>query len=480
MFLKKIWNKLGVSNKLFFTSLVIVVISTIIIYTTLYLLFPKVYVFYKSEVVDNAMNQIVESCDENENPSELFMKLNMFSYNNNVDILVKNSDGVVFLSSKFLQRLSNSNFTKEEQNNIEQKFNSQGIIKSTDFYLKPKNKKLTLEVRIPTESIYQIQRVMLIFMPIVMSLTIIIAVISSYFYSKAATKPLLKINDIARSMAKLDFSQKLDVESTGDDELAELAKSLNYMSASLEKNIRDLEKTNKKLLSDLERDRLAEKKRRDFIATISHELKSPITIVSGQIEGMMYNIGAFKDRDKYLQKSYEVMQEMRELVGELLEINKYESEAFKVEMEKINLTTMLRMSIEKKVFYIKERNIIIEENIEENVFVYADMKLIKKVLDNIISNAIKYTDNSMTVKINLIKKSKVNLYIINKSDNILSEDIEKIFDPFYRVEKSRNRKTGGSGLGLYIVKNIIDKHSNMKHSMKVTDGEVKFSLIIDI
>lgn len=477
MFLKKIWNKLGVSNKLFFTSLTLVVLSTIIVYTALYLLFPRVYIFYKSEVITSEIHKTTEV--PNNNPNALFMNLNMIAYNNNIDILVKDNQGIVFLSSKFLERLSNNNFTNAEQSNIEQKFSSQGIIETTNVHI-PDKQNLTIEARIPTEPISQIQRVMLIFLPIVMGITILIAIISSYLYSKAATKPLLKINDIAKAMAKLDFSKKLDLEADGDDELAELATSLNYMSASLEKNIRDLEKTNRKLLSDIEKERLEEKKRREFIATISHELKSPITIVSGQLEGMMYNIGAFKDRDKYLQKSYEVMQEMRELVGELLELNKYESEAFKVEMEKINISEMVKEAINKKLYYIKEKNIIVDNYIEDNVFIYADMKLMKKVLDNVISNAIKYTENDEPVKITLEKKSKVTFSIINKADNISQDDLEKIFTPFYRIEKSRNRKTGGSGLGLYIVKNIIDKHSNMNYLMTAKNSYVKFSLIIDI
>lgn len=479
MFLKKTWNKLGVSNKLFFTTLTFVVISTVLVYTALYLLFPKVYIFYKSEVVDNSLHNILQENSQDGNIDQLFMQLNMFSYNNNVDVLVKNSDGIIFLSSKFLQRISANNFSPQEQTNIEQKFDSQGIVRTSNFNLVP-DMNMQIEVRIPTQPIQQIQNIMLIFLPIVMAITILIAIISSYFYSKAATRPLLKINDIARSMAKLDFSKKFNVEEVGDDELAELARSLNYMSSSLEKSIRDLEKTNRKLVSDIEKERLAEKKRREFVATISHELKSPITIISGQLEGMIYNIGAFKDRDKYLKKSYDVIQDMRELVLELLEINKYESEAFKVEMEKINLSVMLKEAMDKKAFYLKDRELDVNSDIEENICVYADMKLIKKVLDNIISNAIKYTESDDPVKITLECNEKVELVVENHADNISDEDIEKIFTPFYRIEKSRNRKTGGSGLGLYIVKNILDKHSNMNYNMEAIDGKVKFSLVIDI
>lgn len=478
MFLKKIWNRQGVSNKLFLTSVTLVVLSTIIIYSILYALFPKVYLFYKSELVNGKIKYIVSTCTNDKSMNNMFDELNQFSYENNVDVLVKNNDGIIYMSSKFLERFSNDRFTQKEQNKIEERFNSQGIIKKFDFYSKQQNQHMILEIRIPTEPIIQITKVMLIFLPIIIAITILISIVSAYLYSKAVTKPLLKINDIAKSMAKLDFSKKLEINS--DDELSELAVSLNEMSTSLEKNIKELEETNKKLLSDIEKERLAEKKRREFIGTISHELKSPITIVSGQLEGMIYNIGAFKDRDKYLKKSYDVMQEMRELVGEILDLNKYESEAFKVEMEKINFSTMIKESINKKLFYIKEKNIDIIKNIDDNIYIYADMKLIKRVLDNVIGNAIKYSDENSYINIDLKKNEKVIFSISNKAEEISKEELEKMFKPFYRLEKSRNRKTGGSGLGLYIVKNIIDKHSNMKYYMKSEDEHIIFSLEIEV
>ncbi|WP_297519969.1 HAMP domain-containing sensor histidine kinase [uncultured Clostridium sp.] len=478
MFLKKIWNKLGVSNKLFFTSITLVILSTIVVYSALYALFPKAYLFYKGETVSTGVNHIISNCKDESTLTNMFIDLNQFSYDNNVDILVKNDGGIIYISSRFLERFSSDMFTKSEQSKIEKRFNSQGIVKKISFYSKAQKQHMTLEVRIPTQPISQITRVMLVFMPIVIAITIVISIVSSYLYSKAVTKPLLKINDIAKSMAKLDFSKKLKIDS--DDELSQLAVSLNEMSSSLEKSITELEESNKKLLSDIEKEKIAEKKRREFIGTISHELKSPITIVSGQLEGMIYNIGAFKDRDKYLQKSYDVMQDMRELVGEILELNKYESEAFKIEMEKINLSTMVNESIEKKAFYIREKNIEMLTNIDDNIFVYADMKLIKKVLDNIIGNAIKYSEYYTCINIDLFKGEKVELEVSNTGEDISKEDLEKMFTPFYRLEKSRNRKTGGSGLGLYIVKNILDKHTNMNYNMSSKDGNIKFSLEVEI
>ena len=320
--------------------------------------------------------------------------------------------------------------------------------------------------------------VLILFLPIVVIITIIMAMGSFYIYSRLIGRPLLKINETAKAMAKLDFSKKIDI--VGEDELGELSRSLNNMSDSLEESIRNLEESNKKLLSDIEKERIEEKKRRDFIATISHELKSPITIVSGQLEGMIYNIGSFKDRDKYLRKSYEVIGEMRGLVEEILTLNKYESDAFKVEMEKLNLSELLDKTIENQNFHLGNRGLNLKKNIESNINIYGDVKLIKRVLDNIINNAIKYSKDNTDIIVTLNKKEKATLLVENIGDNINEEEIKKIFDPFYRLEKSRNRKTGGSGLGLYIVKSILDKHPNMEYKMTTEENRILFEIEIEL
>lgn len=479
MFLKKTWNKLGISSKLFLGSSILVIITTIIVYSGLYGFFPRVYSFYKLERAQAGIEEVILNCKDDLNVNNMFMEFNQFSYDKNVDILIKNNNGIIYISNRFFQKLSEDTFTSDEESVIENKFDSGGIIKKINFYSNSLKCELTLELRIPIEPIEQMSRVMVIFLPIIMGITILISMISAFIYSKAVAKPLLEINNVAKSMSKLDFSKKLKVQ--GDDELAELSESLNEMSDSLEENIRKLEETNKKLLSDIEKERIEEKKRRELIGTISHELKSPITIVTGQLEGMIYNIGAFKDRDKYLRKSHEVMEDMRDLVGEILELNKYESNAFKVEMEKVNFSNMVNIAIEKQVFYIKQKSIDMKINIDERIFIYADVKLMKKVLDNIISNAIKYSDENEKIYIELIKlEESVIFKVKNKAEHITDEEISKIFNPFYRIEKSRNRKTGGSGLGLFIVKNILDKHTNMTYRMSSEEGIVAFELNIQI
>ena len=136
-----------------------------------------------------------------------------------------------------------------------------------------------------------------------------------YFLLTLISRPLIKINKVAKKMANLTLT--IYIEINGEDEIGELSNSLNLMNKNLKESFDKLERMNSQLTEEIEKERKLEKERREFIATISHELKSPITIINGQLEGMIYNIGKYKDRDKYLKESYGVIQKMSELVQEI-------------------------------------------------------------------------------------------------------------------------------------------------------------------
>ena len=272
-------------------------------------------------------------------------------------------------------------------------------------------------------------------------------------------------------MANLDFDNVIEIE--GKDEIGQLSSSLNLMNTNLKESFEELEKINSKLTEEIEVERELEKERREFIATISHELKSPITIVSGQLEGMMYNIGKYKDRDKYLQESYDVIQKMRELVQEILQLSERENVNFKYKFTKVNISNLIKNTVNELQFFIKEKDLRVEEDIKEDIFIIADEKLIKKVITNIIKNAINYSPSRERL---IIRLEEHKLLVENTGVTIPKDELSEIFNAFYRVDKSRNRKTGGTGLGLYIVKTILDKHENINYSIESKENSVIFKM----
>ena len=310
----------------------------------------------------------------------------------------------------------------------------------------------------------------ILFLPFAIFAIVIIAFTISSFYSMLISRPLLNINKVAKKMANLDFDHIIEVN--GEDEIGELSNSLNLMNKNLKESFEELERINSRLTEEIEIERKLEKERREFVATISHELKSPITIISGQLEGMIYNIGKYKDRDKYLKESYDVTQKMSELVQEILHLSEREDGEFKYNFVSVNLSKVISGVLELRYFIDKKKLKLITK-IDEDILIISDERLIKKVITNIIKNAIIYSPNNESIIISL---SKEELMVENTGVSIPKDQIGEIFNAFYRVDKSRNRKTGGTGLGLYIVKTILDKHENINYTIESSENSVIFKM----
>ena len=164
-------------------------------------------------------------------------------------------------------------------------------------------------------------------------------------------------------MANLDFDNIIEIN--GEDEIGELSNSLNLMNKNLKESFDKLERMNSQLTEEIEMERKLEKERREFIATISHELKSPITIINGQLEGMIYNIGKYKDRDKYLKESYGVIQKMSELVQEILHLSERENGEFKYNFVNVNISRITNIIISELKYFIDEKNLTLKVNIKK-------------------------------------------------------------------------------------------------------------------
>ncbi|EOO24066.1 sensor histidine kinase, partial [Bacillus cereus] len=318
------------------------------------------------------------------------------------------------------------------------------------------------------------------FLPYISIIVLVIGLGSAYLYSRFITKPLIYINKGAQKMANLDFSEKIEVRSM--DELGELSNSLNDMSINLQQAIFDLQKANQQLKSDIEKEREIETKRREFFAIVAHELKTPLTVMKGYLEGMIYNIGPYQNRDQYLKKNYQIIESLEQLVREILSMSKLEQHTFKLQVEEVNLSKSIDTITKNLEFFASQKGIQIIKEVDSDIFVYTDYVLLEKACKNIIHNAIMYSPYNEKVYIKLTKDSKQNniqMRVINTGVKIKEEDIQHIFKPFYRIEKSRNRNTGGSGLGLYIVKQIFESLF-ITYSINNTKQGVEFLVTIPL
>lgn len=280
----------------------------------------------------------------------------------------------------------------------------------------------------------------------------------SFIYSNMVSKPLIVLNNAASKMAEMDFSSKCDV--TSDDEIGNLANTLNFLSDRLNSALTDLKLTNLKLQEDIERERYLDRMRKDFVAGVSHELKTPIALISGYAEGVKDNIVEGEDKDYYLDVIIDEAQKMSNLVSDMLDLSQLESGNFKLSLRVFSITELVKLVLRKHSTFMNEKSINVQLNDLKDVLVIADKLRIEQVLTNFLTNAIRHTPNNGTISISVKDKNEESVYIEieNSGDKIDPKELKNIWDKFYKIDKSRSRDSGGTGLGLSIVKNILLLH----------------------
>lgn len=294
-------------------------------------------------------------------------------------------------------------------------------------------------------------------LPILGILIFLLSVMAAFFYTWYMTRPIKKISSISRQMADLNFGGLCPVRRT--DEIGILFDSLNELSTRLSITLMELQEANQRLQEDIDRERQLERQRLEFFSAASHELKTPITIVKGQLEGMLYQVGRYKDRETYLAGSLEVVNTLEKMVQELLTISRLDAPGYHCKKSDFNFSRLVdeRLAAYEDLFMQKE--LTLEKFISPDLSVFGDMRLLEKALDNLLGNAASYSPEGGRVLVKLWKETEaVNLAVENTGTHIPKEDLPKLFEAFYRVDPSRSRQTGGSGLGLYIVKTVLDLH----------------------
>jgi two-component system sensor histidine kinase VanS len=188
---------------------------------------------------------------------------------------------------------------------------------------------------------------------------------------------------------------------------------------------------------------------------------------------MIHGIGRYKDKDKYLREVYEVTRTMEGLVREIIDLSRHSNNQFNLDIRYINISDLIQDILEKNYYFSEKKKINVCTSIENNVFICGDKKLLGKAFNNVIKNAFQHSPRGGEVSITLDNKG---LKVKNTGVEIPKDDIEKVFNAFYRVDKSRNNKTGGSGLGLYIVYSILEKHNSIRYNIESRNNYVLFNI----
>ena len=305
----------------------------------------------------------------------------------------------------------------------------------------------------------------------------IITVILTFIIAKMITNPILELAEISNKMGKLDFTAKYS--GNRSDEIQTLGQNMNYMSDRLENAIGKLQEANEILKEDIKRKEAIDEMRKDFIANVSHELKTPIALIQGYAEGL--NEGLCEDEESrkyYTEVILDESEKMNKMVKQLLTLSSLESGNSILHKERFNLTSLVESVIESMSILIGEKNVNIVFDSTKDIYLNADEFKIEEVVTNYISNAIHHVKDSGEIRINISDHENIiGFSVYNTGNPIPEKDINNVWEKFFKLDKAHSRAYGGSGIGLSIVKAIVEAHNGSVAVRNILDG-VEFSFNI--
>ena len=482
----------SVRVKLFLTlSLGILGIITFLILVNNFV-FGQFYLFSKRQVlksVYSTVNDYYNNCED----GSLSTELEQIAIKNNFDILIRNNQNInVFTSSKdFFSTLGQmdemTNKLHTGSGELIEKGNKYIIskIKDTQNGLTYVLLSATLDngyllyIRIPINSIQESVKISNNFLYLMAGFAILIAAVIVSYVSRKFTEPILELNAIAKKMANLDFSHKYRI-TDADDEINNLGKSINMMSDKLERTIKQLRSTNIELEKDIEEKSKIDEMRKSFISDVSHELKTPIALIQGYSEGLLENVNSDDESRKfYAEVILDETNKMDKLVKQLLELMKLEYGKREFTDTIFNVVEVEKEVIRKSKVMLEEKQAEVKYETPEEINVYADDFYIEQVITNYMTNAIKHVEPvngenyiKITNEVN-IEKNTVRIKVFNTGEQISEEHMARIWNRFYKIDESRNRTDGGTGIGLAFVKAIMTNYGK-DYGLVNKDNGVEF------
>ena len=476
-------KKMKLFQKTYLFTVGLMAIIIIISHTLLYMLLPSFYTNKKQQDLDNISYQLTEQLqNNNSNKSDEIAK--KFADMHNINILLsvngKNKvyEGIkscdIYINPDALDEQSlvidnKTDFIEDNKksNSTEVKNDFLKISDSSLLYTKKLKTKdnvdASIKVAMDLQYLQEARSVVFMILPYSIGISLIISLFASYIYTKKITKPIKQICDVTKEMQVLKEDAYCDIN-TGD-EIELLATNIN----SLYKNLLD---TIDSLKEEIENVSKSEKSKVDFLRSASHELKTPLMSIHIMLENMILNIGKYKNHDVYLPKCQEAVVNLSSMVQEILDTSRLNSLNGEKELKEVDLKILIESIIEPYKIIAKSKKINMDIDYSNSLNINTDKSMLKKALSNIISNAVNYTDNGKNINIYFEKNS---LIIENECKPIEQNHLDHIFEAFYRAEFDRNKNTGGNGLGLYIVQQIL-KTLNISHSFESVQNGMKFTI----
>jgi signal transduction histidine kinase len=305
------------------------------------------------------------------------------------------------------------------------------------------------------------------------TVAIMISAVIIYLFSRKVTKPVLELAEISKRMINLDFEAKFHSEN--EDEIAVLGTHMNQLSETLERTISELKTANNELRRDIEKKEKTDEMRKEFLANVSHELKTPLALIQGYAEGLKDGIHEDEEsKEFYCEVIVDEAQKMNTMVKKLLTLNEMEFGQEQICMERFNVAELIEGIAQSCALLVEQKDGQLRLKVSNPLYVWSDELKIEEVLMNYISNACNHLDGERIIEIKAEQiEDRVRISVFNTGKQIPEEDKERIWEKFYKVDKAHTREYGGSGIGLSIVKAIMES-VNGSYGMKNYTNGVEF------
>lgn len=334
-------------------------------------------------------------------------------------------------------------------------------------------------IRSPLESIRESVGITNRFLGYIGICVLAVSVVIVWFFSKRITQPILELTDISQRMANLDF----DAKYTGKcaNEIAVLGANFNKVSEKLEQTISELKSANNELQKDIEKKEKLEQMRTEFLGNVSHELKTPIALIQGYAEGLKEGVSDDPEsRAFYCDVIMDEANKMNQMVRNLLTLNQLEFGDEEVTFERFDIVQLVKGVLQSCEILIQQKGVNVNCVMAESVSVWGDEFKTEQVIRNYISNALNHVAGENIIEIKIVEREKtVRVSVFNSGHPIPEEDIPHIWEKFYKVDKAHTREYGGNGIGLSIVKAIMESF-HQEYGVKNYENGVEFYMELDL
>jgi len=468
-----------------------IIIMFFMITVPVFIGYETYYVSQQKDLLQSANSQITKNIDSLD---AITMQLMILEDRESLNIILLNQEEeIIYSSSKLLE--SNQHYLDIYQfdsplelskSNLKNNYNSYIVYEAKNSLSNTESLHLATSFKFENDVYYIILEktmtninsiingiilfLLICLIPMSLVSSIIVTKVSSFIIS-----PIVELSDISEEIANFKFDTPVNIRT--NDEIGNLAQNMQILSMELKSKIEELESQNILLEESLKEKDKNSKIQREFISNVSHELRTPITLILGYSEALKMDIDE-QTKQEYMDIIISESHKMNNLISDMLDISRLQSGDKQLIKERFNFSELLNKIIQKHQITFNNNNISFTSSILENSNIYGDKSKLELVISNFITNSVRYVDDKKEIKMYLLEESNKYIFkIYNTSKPLDKDDIKKIWGSFYKVDKAHSREKGGTGIGLYLVKTILELH-NFEYGVKNINEGVEFYIEI--